>query len=51
MRYAEKILFNMTKNSRAPTLYFESEESGWNHLALLDARDGKIRGLTSGAVK
>ncbi|HEV3455057.1 MAG TPA: prolyl oligopeptidase family serine peptidase [Thermoanaerobaculia bacterium] len=30
------------------TLYFESEESGYNHFYLLDARDGRIRQLTSG---
>ncbi len=30
------------------TLYFESEESGYNHLYLLDAGDGRIRQLTSG---
>jgi dipeptidyl aminopeptidase/acylaminoacyl peptidase len=30
------------------TLYFESEESGYNHFYALDARDGRIRQLTSG---
>jgi dipeptidyl aminopeptidase/acylaminoacyl peptidase len=30
------------------TLYFESEESGYNHLYALAARDGRIRQLTSG---
>jgi dipeptidyl aminopeptidase/acylaminoacyl peptidase len=30
------------------TLYFESEESGYNHLYALGARDGRIRQLTSG---
>ncbi len=30
------------------TLYFESEESGYNHLYALDAGDGRIRQLTSG---
>lgn len=30
------------------TLYFESEESGYNHLYALDAGDGRIRRLTSG---
>ncbi|HYL05859.1 MAG TPA: prolyl oligopeptidase family serine peptidase, partial [Thermoanaerobaculia bacterium] len=30
------------------TLYFESEESGYNHFYLLDGRDGRIRQLTSG---
>jgi dipeptidyl aminopeptidase/acylaminoacyl peptidase len=30
------------------TLYFESEESGYNHLYLLAAREGRIRQLTSG---
>jgi dipeptidyl aminopeptidase/acylaminoacyl peptidase len=30
------------------TLYFESEESGYNHFYLLDAREGRIRQLTSG---
>jgi dipeptidyl aminopeptidase/acylaminoacyl peptidase len=30
------------------TLYFDSEESGYNHLYALDAGDGRIRQLTSG---
>jgi len=30
------------------TLYFESEESGYNHFYALDARGGRIRQLTSG---
>jgi dipeptidyl aminopeptidase/acylaminoacyl peptidase len=30
------------------TLYLESEETGYNHLYLLDARDGRTRQLTSG---
>jgi len=30
------------------TLYFESEESGYNHLYALAARDGRIRPLTGG---
>jgi dipeptidyl aminopeptidase/acylaminoacyl peptidase len=30
------------------TLYFESEESGYNHLYALTARDGRIRQLTAG---
>jgi dipeptidyl aminopeptidase/acylaminoacyl peptidase len=30
------------------TLYLESEESGYNHFYALDARDGRIRQLTSG---
>jgi dipeptidyl aminopeptidase/acylaminoacyl peptidase len=30
------------------TLYFDSEESGWNHLYALEASGGKIRQLTSG---
>jgi dipeptidyl aminopeptidase/acylaminoacyl peptidase len=30
------------------TLYFESEESGYNHLYALTARDGRIRQLTRG---
>jgi dipeptidyl aminopeptidase/acylaminoacyl peptidase len=30
------------------TLYFESEESGYNHLYAMGARDGRIRQLTAG---